>query len=402
VSRAARAGAIVPAAGRGERFGSVTPKALVHLRGRPLVSYALDVLQRVDAVEAIVIAAPGGAVDAVRQLVRDTGLSKVAAVVPGGEDRQASVSAGLAALPDGPSLALVHDGARPFPTAALVRAVVAEAAEHGAATAAIPIGETVKVGEDGWVRETLDRSRLYRVQTPQAFDRGLLEAAHRRAAREEFRGTDDASLVERLGRRVRIVPGSPANIKITVPEDLALADALLGRGEAPTPPRIGVGFDAHRFAAGRPLVLGGVEVPSPRGLIGHSDADAPVHAIMDALLGAAGYGDIGHLFPADDPHYAGARSLDLLRRVCQLLAERGWRAAHVDVTIMAEAPRLAPYVPAMRAAIAGAMGVGEDRVNIKATTLEGMGAIGRGEGIAAQAVASLETLAGPPARDETA
>jgi 2-C-methyl-D-erythritol 4-phosphate cytidylyltransferase/2-C-methyl-D-erythritol 2,4-cyclodiphosphate synthase len=388
-----RVGAVVPAAGRGERFGGTVPKALTPLRGRPLVRYSLDVLQAVREVETIVVVVPAESVGAVQALVRDAGLDKISAVVPGGQDRQASVRAGLSALPPGPDLVLVHDGARPFVSAALVRAVLIAAARDGGATAAIPVNETVKSADAGWVQATLDRSQLYRVQTPQAFGRALLETAHTTASRDGFRGTDDASLVERLGHRVRLVPGSPSNVKVTVPEDLLLVDALLRGGDSPPPaPRVGIGFDAHRFMSGRPLMLGGVDIPSPRGLAGHSDADVVVHAIMDALLGAAGCGDIGVHFPPEDPAFASARSLALLSQVRDMLASRGWRAAHVDVMVMAEFPRLTPHVPAMRAAIATALGVGEDHVNVKATTLEGMGAIGRREGIAAQAVASLEPL----------
>ncbi len=391
-----RVGAVVPAAGRGERFGGTVPKSLIRLGGRPLVQYPLEVLERVDEVEAVVVVAPADALGAVWDLVRDAGLRKITAVVPGGADRQASVASGLAALSPGPAVVLVHDGVRPFLSPSLVCAVAEAAARDGCATAAVPVDETIKRAEDGWVLATLDRSRLYRIQTPQAFRRELLEAAHREAVREGFRGTDDASLAERLGHRVRLVPGTPLNLKVTVPEDLELAEAVLRQRESPaSAPRVGIGFDAHRFAFGRPLVLGGVEIPWPRGLGGHSDADVILHAVMDALLGAAGCGDIGRHFPSDDPAYAGASSLGLLGRVRDLLAARGLRAAHVDVTVMAEAPRLAPYAPAMRAAIAGVLEVGEDRVNVKATTLEGMGAIGREEGIAAQAVASLEARQGP-------
>ncbi len=391
----AHVAAVVPAAGQGERLGKDVPKSLVLLRGRPLVQYPLEVLQQVPEVETIVVAVPPSGVDAVRHLAESARLSKVVAVVPGGPDRQASVARGLAALPPGPDVVLVHDGVRPFLTPSLVRAVAEAAARDGSATAAVPLAETVKSGERGWVVTTLDRSHLYSIQTPQAFRRTLLEEAHREAERQGFRGTDDAALVERLGHRVRLVPGSPRNLKVTVPEDLSLAEAILRSTEAPaSAPRVGVGFDAHRFAAGRRLILGGVEVPAPRGLLGHSDADVVVHAVMDALLGAAGCGDIGQQFPAEDPAYEGARSLTLLARVRDLLAARGWRPAHIDVVVMAEAPRLSPHVPAMRAAMAGVLGVSEAQVNVKATTVEGMGAIGREEGIAAQAVASLE--AAPP------
>ncbi len=388
-----RAAAVVPAAGRGERLGGTIPKSLVRLGGRPLVQYALETLQDAAEVEAVAVAVPPESVAVVRDLARSAGLSKVIAVVPGGVDRQASVAAGLKVLPPGPDLVLVHDGARPFLSRRLVSLVIAAAVRDGSATAALPVYETVKRGEDGWVRETLDRATLHRIQTPQAFRRALLEQAHDAAARDGFRGTDDAVLVERLGSPIRLVPGDPVNIKVTVPEDLELAEAMLSREQdAARSPRVGIGFDAHRFDPGRRLVLGGVEVPHDRGLRGHSDADVIVHAVMDALLGAAGCGDIGHHFPPTDPAYAGANSLVLLARVRDMIGHRGWQPVHVDVVVMAEVPRLAPHVPAMREAMAEVLGLSPESVNVKATTVEGMGAIGREEGIAAHAVASVRPL----------
>ncbi len=390
-----RAAAVVPAAGRGERLGGTLPKSLILLGGRPLVQYALETLQGVAQIAAVVVAVPSDSVALVRDLASDAGLSKVIAVVPGGADRQASVAAGLAALPPGPDLVLVHDGARPFLSPRLAADVLAAAARDGSATAALPVGETIKRGSDGWVRETLDRASLHRIQTPQAFRRTLLEHAHQVASRDGFRGTDDAVLVERTGNPVRLVPGDPTNIKVTVPEDLALAEAILLRErDADAAPRVGIGFDVHRFGADRPLVLGGVEVPHDRGLIGHSDADVIAHAVMDALLGAAGCDDIGHHFPPTDPAYAGANSLVLMARVREIIERRGWRAVHVDVVVMAESPRLAPHVSAMRAAMAGVLGLSADSFNVKATTMERMGAIGRDEGIAAHAVASVRSSPG--------
>jgi 2-C-methyl-D-erythritol 4-phosphate cytidylyltransferase/2-C-methyl-D-erythritol 2,4-cyclodiphosphate synthase len=387
-----RAGVVVPAAGRGSRLGGERPKALVPLRGRPLLLYALETFERLAEVDSVAVAAPGDAVDVVSALAREAGMTKVAAVVPGGADRQASVAQGLRALPPDLEWVVVHDGVRPLVTPELVRAVLEAAAREGAATLALPVEETVKRAEDGWVRSTVERSGLYRVQTPQAFRRDLLEKAHQEAARAGFRGTDDAVLVERRGHGVRLVPGSPLNVKVTVPEDLEVAEALLERRDGPGGTRVGIGFDAHRFGSARPLVLGGVAIPHPRGLVGHSDADVVVHAVMDALLGAGALGDLGTHFPPEDPAYAGARSLDLLARVRDLLASRGWRAAHVDVVVLAERPRLAPYVPAIQAALGSVLGLGPEHVSVKATTLEGMGALGREEGIAAQAVASLAAL----------
>jgi 2-C-methyl-D-erythritol 4-phosphate cytidylyltransferase / 2-C-methyl-D-erythritol 2,4-cyclodiphosphate synthase len=398
-----RVAAVVPAAGRGERFGSGTPKSLVALRGCPLLLYPLRVLQSVSEIETIVVVAPAGAVDTMRALARDAGLTKVGAVVEGGADRQASVARGLASLPPGPDIILVHDGVRPFLVPSLVHAVVAAAAEDGCATAAVRVDETIKSGVDGWVRATIDRSNLYRIQTPQAFRRDVIETAHREAIREGYSGTDDAALVERLGHRVRLVPGTPMNLKVTVPEDLEVAEALLRerepKGQTPVASRIGIGYDAHRFARNRRLILGGVDIPASRGLSGHSDADAVIHAVMDALLGAAGCSDIGHLFPSDDPAYRDASSLDLLRQLRDFLARRGWQAGHVDVMILAEAPLLAPYFPAMRAAMADALGISAASVNVKATTVAGLGAIGREDGIAAHAVASLGALSPMAIRD---
>lgn len=404
-----RTAAVVPAAGRGERFGGGSPKALIPVRGRPLVEYALAALGA-SAVETIVVAAPPDAVESVAHAARRAAGAKVAAVVPGGSDRQASVARGLAALPAGPEIVLVHDGARPLVPVALIDAVATAAAEDGAAVAAVAVDDTVRRGGEGWLQTTIDRAGLFRVQTPQAFHRSLLEMAHREAEQAGFHGTDDAALVERLGRPVRLVPGAPLNLKVTVPADLEVVEALLRRDEPISfAPRVGIGFDAHRLTPGRPLVLGGVTIPFPRGLAGHSDADVVAHAVMDALLGAAGRGDIGRFFPPDDPAYRGADSMDLLRRVGAILAEGGWRAAHIDVVVMAEAPRLAPHTEAMRAAMAQALATDPARISIKATTLEGMGALGREEGIAAQAVASLEPASGyrggrqvdPEARDGT-
>jgi 2-C-methyl-D-erythritol 4-phosphate cytidylyltransferase / 2-C-methyl-D-erythritol 2,4-cyclodiphosphate synthase len=391
----ARVAAVVPAAGRGERFGGEAPKTLVLLRGRPLIEHTVAALSAAPSVGAIVVAAPADGIDAVAAAARRAGREKLAAVVPGGADRQASVARAMEAVPPSVEVILVHDGARPLTPVSLIEAVAAAAAVDGAATAALPVDETVKRGADGWVRTTVDRAGLYRIQTPQGFRRTVLEAAHRKAEGEGFRGTDDAALVERLGRPVRLVPGSPVNLKVTLPDDLDLAEALLPRDEpARAAPRVGLGFDAHRLVSGRPLLLGGVAVPFAQGLEGHSDADVVAHAVMDALLGAAGCGDIGRHFPPDDPAYRGADSMQLMDRVRALLAGRGWRAAHVDVVVMAEAPRLAPYADAMRAAMARALGVDPSRINLKATTLEGMGALGRQEGIAAHAVASLEPLPG--------
>src|SRR5438132_1336820 len=263
-------------------------------------------------------------------------------------------------------------------------AVIVAAGRGERLGAAIPKAFVAVDGADA--RQTLDRDRLWVAHTPQAFRTALLREAHHRAKAEGFYGTDDAVLVERLGYAVRMVEDSPRNLKVTVPADLDLAEAYAGQRRIV---RTGIGYDAHRLALGRLLRVGGVEIPWPRGLAGHSDADVLAHAIMDALLGGAGLGDLGRHFPPGDPAFRGADSIELLRRVAAMAAGAGWRVVHVDSTVLAEAPRLAPYIPQMRERLAAALGVDSSTVNVKATTTEGMGAIGRGEGIAAHAVATL-------------
>lgn len=387
MTSAAQAAAVIVAAGRGERLGGTLPKAFVPMAGVPMLLHAARRVERSPLVHHIVVVVGAPDVDRARALLAAHGLRKVAAVVPGGVHRQDSVSAGFAHLEEAP-VTVVHDGARPLVTPEVVTAVIQAAAEAGAASAGIPVRETVKLVDGRDATQTLDRDRLWVAHTPQAFRTELLREAHRRAKADGFSGTDDAVLVERLGHVVRMVEDSPRNLKVTVPADLELAEIYLGQRPGQIV-RTGVGYDAHRLVMGRALRLGGVEIPSPRGLSGHSDADVLAHAVMDALLGGAGLGDIGRQFPPDDPAYKDADSIELLQRVAALLAGAGWRVLHVDSTVLAEAPRLAPYIAKMQERLAAALGVASSAVNIKATTTEGMGAIGRGEGIAAHAVATL-------------
>ncbi|HTN53910.1 MAG TPA: 2-C-methyl-D-erythritol 2,4-cyclodiphosphate synthase, partial [Anaeromyxobacter sp.] len=281
---------------------------------------------------------------------------------------------------------LVHDAARPFASAGLAARVAAAAARDGAALAALPVTDTVKragPGEAPRVAETLDRRALWLAQTPQGFRRELLLRAFEAAGAEASAVTDECALVERLGAPVTLVPGEAGNFKITGPDDLARAQALV---EAPV--AMGVGYDTHRFAAGRRLVLGGVEFEGD-GLLGHSDADVCAHAIGDAILGAAGLGDLGRHFPDTDPRWKGASSLALLREIAGKAAARGWRVGNCDVTLAARRPKIAPRAEEMRARLAEALGISPGQVNVKATTGEGMGFVGREEGIAAHAVALL-------------
>jgi len=380
-----QAAAVIVAAGRGERLGATIPKAFVAVAGVPMLLHAARRVALSPEVGRIVVVVGALDVDRARVLLMQHGVRNVTAVVPGGAHRQDSVFAGLSHLGEAP-VAVVHDGARPLVPPDVVTAVIQAAAEAGAASAGLPVRETVKLVDGVDARQTLDRDRLWVAHTPQAFRTALLREAHHRAKAEGFYGTDDAVLVERLGYAVRMVEDSPRNLKVTVPADLDLAEAYAGQRQMV---RTGIGYDAHRLALGRLLRVGGVEIPWPRGLAGHSDADVLAHAIMDALLGAAGLGDLGRHFPPGDPAFRGADSIELLRRVTAMAAGAGWRVVHVDSTVLAEAPRLAPYIPQMQERLAAALGVDSSAVNIKATTTEGMGAIGRGEGIAAHAVATL-------------
>ncbi len=376
--------AIIAAGGAGRRMGGRVPKQFLMLAGRPVLRHTLERFAGAPGIDAIVLVLPAADLERGRELTQ--GLGVACSVVAGGETRQESVRRGFEAAADA-DLLVVHDGARPLVSRQLIEQVREAAVQYGAAIAAVPAKDTLKeVDGDGRIERTIDRRRIWQAQTPQAMRRDLLETALQVAAAAGFVGTDEASLLEHAGFSVTVVEGDPNNIKITVPADLAVAERLLGGGGAP-PVRIGHGYDAHRLVAGRPLVLGGVDIPHDRGLLGHSDADVLTHALMDALLGGAGCGDIGRHFPDTDPRYRGISSLELLDRVVAVVAEAGWRPANADITVIAQAPRLAPHLPAMRANLARVCHT--EAVNIKATTTEQMGFAGRGEGIAAHAVVTL-------------
>ena len=391
----APAAAIVVAAGRGERLAAAVPKCLLPLGGRPLVTHALLALEACPAVaDVVVVAPPGLEARFWREAVEPFPAHKVSRVVAGGAQRGDSVRRGLEEVSSrhGPeTVVVVHDGARPLARPELFCRVIAAARRHGAAVAAVPVADTLKVGDgSGAVAGTVPRTGLLAAQTPQAFQLDLLRRAHARAAgagpAAGAAATDDAALVEALGARVELVPGDPANIKVTHPADLEQARALWAGAGGGNGPRVGFGYDVHRLVEGRPLFLGGVRVPGPRGLLGHSDGDALLHAIADALLGAAACGDIGRHFPPGDERWANAASLRILEASSRIAATAGWVACHVDATVIAEAPRIAPHAAQMAGNIAAVLGLPAAAVNIKATTNEGLGDLGAGAGIAACAV----------------
>jgi 2-C-methyl-D-erythritol 4-phosphate cytidylyltransferase / 2-C-methyl-D-erythritol 2,4-cyclodiphosphate synthase len=380
---------IIAAAGKGRRFGAAANKVFAPLAGRTVLHWAIDAMARCETVDALVIVTAADDVARVRDVVKP--FPKVRAVCEGGAERYESVGNALAAVPEGTEIVAIHDGARPLVTPELVADVVAVAREHGAALPATPVSDSVKRSEDGQATvETVDRRPLYAVQTPQAFRLELIRRAYREAGESGFAGTDDASYVERLGHPVRLVPGSRTNLKVTVAEDLRMAEALLTGGCIT---RTGFGYDVHRLVPNRPLFLGGVELTHPKGLglDGHSDADVLLHAICDALLGAAALGDIGEHFPNTDDRFRGISSRVLLAAVGTLVRERGWVPVNVDAMLIAERPKIRTHVDAMRGRIAEALDISPDCVSVKATTNEGLGFEGREEGIAAHAVATVRS-----------
>jgi 2-C-methyl-D-erythritol 4-phosphate cytidylyltransferase/2-C-methyl-D-erythritol 2,4-cyclodiphosphate synthase len=384
---AERVGAILAAGGSGTRAGIA--KQWLVLGGETVLRRSARALAGCALVDELVAVVPAG--EEARAAAELTGLGKPTRAVAGGAARADSVRNGLAALPDC-AIVLVHDAARPFASAGLAEAVARAAAETGAALAAVPSTDTVKLAAplptstaNALVAQTLDRRSIWLAQTPQGFRASLLRRAFDAAGAEAAAATDECALVERLGLPVALVPGDPMNQKITSADDVQRARARL---EAPV--AVGVGYDVHPFAPGRKLVLGGVEFTGEGdGLLGHSDADICAHAICDAILGAAGLGDIGRHFPDTDPQWKGVSSLRLLREVATKAAAAGWRVGNCDVTLAARRPKIAPRAAEMRANLAEAMGVAPAQVNVKATTGEKLGFVGRAEGIAAHAVALL-------------
>jgi 2-C-methyl-D-erythritol 4-phosphate cytidylyltransferase / 2-C-methyl-D-erythritol 2,4-cyclodiphosphate synthase len=384
--------AIIPAGGAGKRLGSSVAKQYLLLDGTPVILRTLQIFQLAQIIDEIVLVVPGDDVISVRkQLIEKYSLSKVNAVVAGGNQRQDSVRNGLAAIAGNCDVVVIHDGVRPLVTCEMIDQVVAAAKNDGAASIGVKVKDTVKQTTDNdLVAATVPRDNLYLTQTPQAFSFDVLQKAFAAAMRDNFYGTDDASLVERIGVGVKIIGGSYENIKITTPDDLIIAEAFIrNKTGAHMNIRNGFGYDSHRFAAGRKLIIGGVEIAFDLGLQGHSDADVLIHAICDALLGAAGCGDIGRHFPDSDQAYKNISSIILLGRVKKIIQEKGFLINNIDATVVMEKPKLAPYAAAMVTNIARTLEISESVVNIKAKTNEGMGFIGRNEGVAVFAATSV-------------
>jgi 2-C-methyl-D-erythritol 4-phosphate cytidylyltransferase / 2-C-methyl-D-erythritol 2,4-cyclodiphosphate synthase len=380
--------AVVVAAGRGERAGAKIPKQYRPIDGEPMIRTTLRAFlghPQVDFVQPVINPNDRGTYEHAIG-----GLQNLLPPVAGGATRQASVLAGLEALAShGPGLVLIHDAARPFVSAALIDRAIGAGRRSGAAVPGIALADTVKaIDHSGAVTETLDRSTLRIVQTPQVFAFNLILEAHRRASaarRESF--TDDAALAEWAGQRVHVFAGEAANLKVTTADDFARAE--MTRLAALSDVRTGNGFDVHAFAEGDHVMLAGLRIPHSRGVTGHSDADVALHALVDAILGALAEGDIGAHFPPSDPQWKGVASDRFLAFACERVRKRGGVIAHLDVTVVCEAPRVSPHRDAMRARIADIANVAIDRVAVKATTSEKLGFTGRGEGIFAMATATI-------------
>jgi 2-C-methyl-D-erythritol 4-phosphate cytidylyltransferase/2-C-methyl-D-erythritol 2,4-cyclodiphosphate synthase len=374
--------ALVVAAGRGERFGAGTPKQYADLGGKPVLRRAVEAFARHPGVAGVKVAIGAGDHAAYARAV--AGLDLLEPVV-GGSSRQETVRRGLESLAGlAPARVLVHDAARPLVSAAVIGRVLAALDHHPAALPVLTVVDSLKRTEGRVVAGIVPRDGLVRAQTPQGFRFKEILAAHRGADGHDH--TDDTAIAAAAGLEVAWVEGEESNMKVTRPADLATAERFLG---ARTRWRTGLGFDVHALAPDRPLVLCGVPIPHELGLAGHSDADVAFHAVTDALLGTIGAGDIGSHFPPGDPRWRDADSARFLRHAAVLLAERGGRVENVDLVIVCERPKIGPHRAEMTARLAEVLGVGADRVSVKATTSEGLGFTGRSEGIAAQAVASV-------------
>lgn len=386
-----RVAAIIAAGGRGLRLGADRPKQFLDVGGQSILQISLAALAASDRITDIVVALPDDHL-ATESKALQQGCARPLTFVAGGVRRQDSVANALAGAPKDADVILIHDAARPFVTQAVIARTIDGARAHGAAIAAVAVKDTVKQttgdpGADGsrLIRATIPRDTVFLAQTPQAFRRDILARALSDGAGID--ATDEAMLVERLGLPVHVVKGDAGNVKITSADDLAAARAAARRTAIPM--RIGNGYDLHRLVEGRPLILAGVTIPFDRGLDGHSDADIVCHAVTDAILGAAAIGDIGRLFPDTDAAWKGADSIQLLKAAVSRVHEAGYRVSNVDVTVIAQKPKLLPYVDAMRGNLAAALGINPSAVSVKGKTNETVDSMGRGESMACHAVVLL-------------
>lgn len=374
-------GIVIAAAGVGKRMGKDVPKQFLNIGGQPVIAKTYKAFADCQMVDSIYVVTGEEYMEKCKNIMvpylNQNQLGKFAGIVSGGAERQDSIYRALQAIKAqglGVDYVLVHDAARPFVTREIIENTIKAAVEYDAAIVCVKPKDTIRTS-----KETLDRNRLMIVQTPQGFNFEKIFKAYELAEEQGFLGTDDASVAELINLRPAIVEGEYSNIKITTPEDL------------PVETRIGKGYDVHKLVEGRKCILGGVDIPHETGLLGHSDADVLLHAIMDALLGAAALGDIGRHFPDTDERFKGANSLQLLEHVGYMLRDRGYSIGNIDATVICERPKILPHVEEMRKNVAKALNIGEGQINIKGTTTEKLGFTGRKEGIAAEAVCIINT-----------
>lgn len=368
--------AIIAAAGSGTRMGSGIPKQFLEIEGKPVLVKTVLAFSQNQYIDGFFVVTGKEYVDKTTALLKE--VPKFMGALEGGKERQDSVYSGILNLPEDTDYVLIHDGARPFVTQEIVDDVIKKTIEKRAAVAAVELKDTIKtIGEDNIFSSTLVRNELRAIQTPQGFEYNLLLKAYKSAYEEDYYGTDDAVLVERIGHPVYSVQGDYSNIKITTKEDM------------PMEYRIGNGYDVHRLVENRKLIIGGVDIPYHVGLLGHSDADVLIHAVMDSILGAAALGDIGKHFPDSDEAFKGISSMELLECVGRLIYDKGYSIGNIDATVIAQAPKLAPFIEQMKINIAEMLKISHNKVNVKATTTEKLGFTGRGEGIAAESVCIL-------------
>lgn len=378
--------ALLLAAGMGTRMGGIS-KAKLEICGIPALALTMLAFEKAQSIDGVIVAARSDELDFVKALARDYGINKFITAVTGGESRIKSAKNALDATPDDYSFVAVHDGARALINASDIDKVVRSAFENLCATASTKVTDTLKSSDGKVITATVDRTSLYAVQTPQVFSRELYEKAINKALSDGGEFTDDCAMLESIGHKVYLADCSKTNIKLTTPEDVYLAEAIFEKRGGGM--RIGHGYDVHALCEDRELILGGVNIPHEKGLMGHSDADVLLHAVMDSLLGASALGDIGKHFPPSDEAYKGISSLKLLENVALLIHNAGFRVQNIDATLICQKPRLAPYINTMRKNISAVLGISEDRVSVKATTEEHLGFTGREEGIASHCVCTL-------------
>ena len=369
---------IIAAAGIGSRMNASKPKQFLEIDGKPMLIKTARAFHENENIDYIIVVTNSEYHQECEKLLKQNGIDARLAI--GGKERQDSVYEGIKKLPEDTDYVLVHDAARPFVSQTLINEVISVVLEKKAVVCAVPVKDTIRMKTSEGNSVTTDRDLMYSVQTPQVFEKALLIEAYEQAFSDGFYGTDDAVLVERTGHKVHITGGAYDNIKITTKEDLPMSKEV----------RVGTGFDVHAFSENRKLILGGVEISFEKGLLGHSDADVLTHAIMDALLGAIGAGDIGRHFPDSDDKYKGISSLLLLKEAYDIVKSKGYNIGNIDATVIAEKPKIAPYIDEMTEKIAQTLNLDKDKINIKGTTTEKLGFTGRGEGVAAQAICTIK------------